>query len=93
MSDMNQINLSLYFSLIAVSVCFLQFLTPSSEASRSRSSCADPENFVRGGPTLNFFFFIFFLEWREDPNQYHYKGAIIHPPAKRHLNGILLPGR
>ena len=34
-------------------------------------SCADPENFVRGGPTLTgFFLFVFFLvhDGRDDPN-------------------------
>ena len=53
---------------------------------------ADPESFVRGGPTLKKF-----LEGREYPNKYHYKRAIIDPPAKRnlngHLNGVLLVGR
>ena len=29
------------------------------------ATCADPENFVRGGPTLIFFFFFFFL-WNGD---------------------------
>ena len=32
--------------------------------------CADPESFVRGGPTLTiffFFFFFFFYEGRENP--------------------------
>ena len=33
-----------------------------------RLICADPESFVRGGPTLPMFFaFVFFLG-REDPN-------------------------
>ena len=35
-----------------------------------RNTCADLENFARGGPTLTmfFFFFFFFDEGREDPN-------------------------
>ena len=28
------------------------------------------------------------VEGREDPNKYHYKRAIIDPPAKHHLNGV-----
>ena len=28
-------------------------------------SCADPESFVRGGPTLTTFFFLFFLRFDE----------------------------
>ena len=35
--------------------------------------CADPESFVRGGRG-------------EGRSKYHYNGAIIEPPAKRHLN-------
>ena len=32
-------------------------------------SCADPESFARGGPTLTgFFVFLFFNEGNEDPN-------------------------
>ena len=32
-------------------------------------SCADPESFVRGGPTLTMFFFVFLGdEGREDPS-------------------------
>ena len=46
-------------------------------------SCADPESFVRGGPTLTTFVFCF--GWRGDGgSKYHYKGAIIGPPAKHH---------
>ena len=56
-------------------------------------TCADPESFVRGGPTLTFFLFVFlFDEGREDPNT-TISGAIIGPPAKRHLNGVLLACR
>ena len=51
--------------------------------------CADPESFVRGGPTLTTFFF----EGKEDPNKYYYKRAIIDPPSKHHLNGVSLTGR
>ena len=42
--------------------------------------CADPESFVRGGPTLTIF-----LDGRDNPSKYHYKRTIIGPPAKRHL--------
>ena len=64
-------------------------------------SCADPESVVRGVRLWKSFFFFFFfflgggggLKGIEDPNQYHYKRAIIDPPAKRHLNGVLLAGR
>ena len=57
-------------------------------------TCADPESFVGGGPLLTTFFFSFvFLEGREDPSQYHYKRAIIDPPAKRHLNGVSMACR
>ena len=35
----------------------------------SCSACAAPGSFVRGGPTLTFFLFVFFIwGWREDPN-------------------------
>ena len=44
-------------------------------------SCADPENFVRGGQ-----FFVVVVDEGWD----NYKGAIIGPPAKHHLNGVLL---
>ena len=37
------------------------------------ATCADPESFARGGPTLTTFFLV--DEGRED--QYHYKRAII----------------
>ena len=41
-------------------------------------TCADPESFVRGGPTLMGFFFS--LMTGEDPNTiYHKKRAIGHP--------------
>ena len=36
-------------------------------------TCADPEKFARGGPTLTTFFFFFLRE--EDTNKYHYKWA------------------
>ena len=33
------------------------------------NTCADPESFIRGGPTLTFFFvFVLGDEGREDPN-------------------------
>ena len=49
-------------------------------------ACADPENFVRGGPTC-----FSFSWWGEGGFKYHHdKRAIIGPPAKRHLNGVSL---
>ena len=57
-------------------------------------TCADPESFVRGGPNLiTFFFFFFFSCLGERGSEYHYKWAIISPPAKRHINGVSLAGR
>ena len=50
--------------------------------------CADPESFVRGGPTLTSV-----LEGRDDPSEFNYKRAIIGPPAKRHLYGVSLACR
>ena len=49
-------------------------------------SCADPESFVRGGPTLTtFFFLLFFLvdEGREDPST-----TISGPSSARQRNAI-----
>ena len=55
------------------------------------STCADPESFFRGGPTLTtFFFLLFFLfsvDGMERGSKCHYKWAIIGPPVKRHWNG------
>ena len=47
--------------------------------------CADPESFVRGGPTLTGFFLFFFLvdEGREDPNT-----TISEPSSSCQQNGI-----
>ena len=42
------------------------------DARKHQVTCADPENFVRGGPTK-----ARFLEGREDTNKYHYKRAIV----------------
>ena len=39
-----------------------------------------------------FLFFLFILEGREYLNKYHFKRAIIDPPAKRHFNDVLLMG-
>ena len=57
-------------------------------------SCADPENFVRGSPTLTAFFLSFFLvdKGKEDLNT-TIRRAIIGPPAKRYLNGVSLACR
>ena len=39
------------------------------EAKKHSNSCADPESFVRGGPTLTFFSsFLLIDEGREDPS-------------------------
>ena len=35
----------------------------------------------------------FFSWWGDRGSKYHYKWAIIGPPAKRHLNGVSLAGR
>ena len=34
----------------------------------AQMACADPESFVRGGPTLTLFFLFFYDEGREDQN-------------------------
>ena len=49
---------------------------------RSRKFCQRGSNFE----------IFFFPQGREDPNKYHYKWAIIDPPAKRHLTGVSLAG-
>ena len=51
-------------------------------------TCADPESFVRGGPTLTFFFFLLFFfflvdESREDPST-----TISGPSEARQRNAI-----
>ena len=51
----------------------------------TRCACADPESFVRGGPTLTTFILV---DEGEKGSKYHYKRAIIGSPAKRHLNGV-----
>ena len=47
-----------------------------------------------GGPTFPTFFIFFhcFSWWGERGSKYHYKCAIIGPPAKLHLNGVSLAG-
>ena len=58
--------------------------------------CADPESFVRGGPTFFPFFklwhflLLFLVQEEERGTKYHHKRAIISSPAKCHLNGISL---
>ena len=54
--------------------------------------CADPESYVREGPTLTTLF-ILVDEGREDQNTTIIMRAIVGLPAKRHLNGISLAGR
>ena len=66
-------------------------------------SCADPESRARGGSILACIFFSCLcvcvgggggvvvtrtLVRKERSSKYHYKRAIIDPPAKRHLNGV-----
>ena len=49
--------------------------------------CTDPESFVKGGPTLTtfcLFFFFFCTDEVRGGSKYHYKQAIIGPPAKHH---------
>ena len=48
----------------------------------SDQTCADPENFVRGGPIPTFFCFYFVGMKRG--SKCHLKWAIIGPPAKCH---------
>ena len=45
-----------------------------------REPCADPESFVRGGPTLTTFFFNL-MGWREDRN-----ATTSGPSSARHRN-------
>ena len=59
-------------------------------------SCAYPESFVRGGPTMTTFFSVVDVGGRlrgEEPNTTTCKRAIIGPLAKRHLNGVSLACR
>ena len=55
-------------------------------------SCADQESFVRGGPTLTFFVVVFVVVYElkrgERGTKYHYKSAIIDPPANCHLKWL-----
>ena len=53
-------------------------------------ACADPERFVRGGPTLPFYFFIlfFFCEGRKDSNT-----TISGPSTARQRNAIQMAFR
>ena len=59
-------------------------------------SCVDPQSFVRGGPTWTTCFFVRFFFWGGggwggwSGKRYHFKRAIIGPPAKCHLNGVSL---
>ena len=54
-----------------------------------QDTCADPDSFVRGGPTLTI---VLVDEGREDPNtsisgpsSARQRNAILSPPAKRHF--------
>ena len=51
------------------------------------------KKFVRGGPTVHVFIYYFLVDEGEGGSKYHYKRAIIGPPAKRHLNGAALACR
>ena len=52
-------------------------------------------NFFQRGFNFYIFFLLslFLLLLGERRSKYHYKRAIISPPAKRHLNGVSLAGR
>ena len=50
-------------------------------------SCADPDSFLRGCPTLTTLLFIVLVDMGRR-YKYHYEWAIIDPPAKRNLNGV-----
>ena len=53
-------------------------------AAMRRRSCADPESFVRGSPTLTtFFFFLFFFVFFKDPST-----TISGPSSARQRNAI-----
>ena len=52
--------------------------------------CADPENFVRGGPTLITFFFV--DEGREDQNTIKSGPLSARQRNTIYLNGVLLAG-
>ena len=49
--------------------------------------------FFQSGSNFFLFFFFSFSWLGERGYKYHYKRAIIGPPAKRHLNGVSLAGR
>ena len=51
-------------------------------------TCADPEGFARGDPTLT----IFYEGGKEERIQIALKVAIIGLPSKRHFNGVSLVG-
>ena len=53
-------------------------LSPSLFACFTHIPCADPESFVRGGPALTTFFLVY---EGSGGSKYHYKRAIIGPPA------------
>ena len=52
----------------------------------NKFTCTDPESIARGGPPWTL---LTFYE-RERGFKYHYKWAIIGPPAKHFFNGVSL---
>ena len=63
-------------------------------------SCADPESFVRGGPTFLFFYFVFRGErgskqipLNRASSARKRNVSLAGSQAKRHLNGVSLAGR
>ena len=64
---MSRAKQSLYWSVIHYQVTFECHSRHASET--SVAPCADPESFVRGGPTLTMFLYFFLLdEGRKDLN-------------------------
>ena len=59
------------------------------QISITSGSMRGSRKFCQRGPNFD----KLFLEGRDDPRKYHFKRAIIGPPAKRHLNGVSLVRR
>ena len=69
---------------------------PKQNMTSSKHVMRGSRKFVRGGPTLITFIFsfsFFFSLMRGEDPKYHYWRANTGPPAKRHLNGVLLACR
>ena len=65
-------------------------MTATSTIRRRVVSCADPESFVRGGPTLTRFCFVFFKFDGGGIIQIQRLAGPHLPASKSHLNGVLL---